>query len=278
MPEIFTYGFMQRAFIAGSIIGIICPAIGVFIVLRRLSMIGDTLSHMALAGVAAGMLGGVYPIYSALVFSIIASLGIEKLRQSFKEYAELSIAIVLSTGIGLASIFISMGGSNSAIFGYLFGSITLVTLQDIVTVMILGLVILGSLLVLYRSLFYTTFDEEAARLAGIPIKKVNLYFSILVAMTIAVSMRIVGILLVSSMMVVPVAAGMQIAKSFKATLFYSIVFGLLSVLIGLFISFYLDLAPGGTIVISGILLLVSTMLLKGLHLRAVIKASQKSTL
>jgi zinc transport system permease protein len=268
MPEIFTYGFMQRAFIAGSIIGIICPAIGVFIVLRRLSMIGDTLSHMALAGVAAGLLAGIYPIYSALAFSVIASLGVEKLRQGFKEYAELSIAIVLSAGIGLASIFISMGGSNSAIFSYLFGSITLVTLRDIVTVAILGLVILGSLLVFYRSLFYITFDEEAARLAGIPVKRVNLYFSILVA----------GILLVSSMMVVPVAAGMQIAKSFKDTLLYSILFGLSSVLVGLFISFYLDLAPGGTIVISGILLLALTMGLKGLHFRVAISASRKSAL
>lgn len=241
-------------------------------------MIGDTLSHMALAGVAAALLAGIYPIYSALAFSVIASLGVEKLRQGFKEYAELSIAIVLSAGIGLASIFISMGGSNSAIFSYLFGSITLVTLRDIVTVAILGLVILGSLLVFYRSLFYITFDEEAARLAGIPVKRVNLYFSILVAMTIAVSMRVVGILLVSSMMVVPVAAGMQIAKSFKDTLLYSILFGLSSVLVGLFISFYLDLAPGGTIVISGILLLALTMGLKGLHFRVAISASRKSAL
>lgn len=278
MPEIFTYGFMQRAFIAGSIIGIICPAIGVFIVLRRLSMIGDTLSHVALAGVAAGMLGGVYPIYSALVFSIVASLGIEKLRQDFKDYAELSIAIMLSAGIGLASIFISMGGSNSAIFSYLFGSIALVTLQDIVIIIALGLVILASLIVLYRGLFYITFDEEAARLAGVPIKKLNLYFNILVAMTIAVSMRIVGILLVSSMMVIPVAIGMQLAKSFKETLIYSIACGLLSVITGLFVSFYWDLAPGGTIVISGIVILVSSILLKNIHHRVSIKVSQKALL
>ncbi len=268
MPEIFTYGFMQRAFIAGAIIGVICPAIGVFIVLRRLSMIGDTLSHVALAGVAAGMLGNIYPIYTALVFSIAAALGIEKLRQEFKDYAELSIAIMLSAGIGLASIFISMGRSNSSIFSYLFGSITLVNLQDIRTVAILGLVIMVSLIFLYRSLFYITFDEEAARLAGVPIKRVSLYFNILVAMTIAVSMRIVGILLVSSMMVVPVAASMQIAKSFKQTMIYGVLFGLVAVLLGLFISFYWDLAPGGTIVLSGILILMTTIAMKNISARA----------
>ena len=276
MPEIFTYGFMQRAFIAGSIIGIICPAIGVFIVLRRLSMIGDTLSHVALAGVAAGMLGGIYPVYTALLFSIAAALGIEKLRQEFKEYAELSIAIMLSAGIGLASIFISMGRSNSSIFSYLFGSITLVTSHDLRTVVILGLVIMVSLVMLYRGLFYITLDEEAARLAGIPIKRVSLCFNILVAMTIAVSMRIVGILLVSSMMVVPVASSMQIAKSFKETLIYSVLFGFFSVIIGLFISFYWDLAPGGTIVLSGIFILITTMLFKNVKIKMSISASKSA--
>jgi len=227
-------------------------------------MIGDTLSHVALAGVAAGMLGGIYPIFTALVFSIAAALGIEKLRQEFKDYAELSIAIMLSAGIGLASIFISMGRSNSSIFSYLFGSITLVTMQDIKTVVILGVAIIFSLIMLYRSLFYITFDEEAARLAGVPIKRVSLYFNILVAMTIAVSMRIVGILLVSSMMVVPVAASMQIAKSFKETLLYSVVFGVVSVILGLFVSFYWDFAPGGTIVLSGIAVLMVTIIMKNI--------------
>ena len=274
MLEIFTYGFMQRAFMAGIVIGIICPAIGVFIVLRRLSMIGDTLSHVALAGVAAGMLGGIYPIYTALVFSIAAALGIEKLRQEFKDYAELSIAIMLSAGIGLASIFISMGRSNSSIFSYLFGSITLVTMQDIRTVAILGIAIIFSLILLYRSLFYITFDEEAARLAGVPIKRVSLYFNILVAMTIAVSMRIVGILLVSSMMVVPVAASMQIAKSFKETLIYSVIFGVIAVILGLFVSFYWDFAPGGAIVLSGIAVLIVTLIMKNIKFRRAVSASR----
>lgn len=264
MPEILTYSFMQRAFIAGIMVALICPSIGIFIVLRRLSMIGDTLSHVALAGVAAGMLGGVYPVYSALVFSVVAALGVEQLRKTYKDYAELSIAIVLSTGIGLATILISMGNANAAIFSYLFGSIALVSSKDVLVVVILSIIILVSILLLYRGLFYISFDEEAASLSGVPVKWMNIYFIILIAGTISVAMRIVGILLVSSLMVVPVAASLQIAKSFKAAWFYSVIFGLLSVIIGLTLSFYADLAPGGTIVLSAVGILVGVFIVQGL--------------
>lgn len=256
MPEILTYGFMQRAFVAGIMVALICPSIGVFIVLRRLSMIGDTLSHVALAGVAAGLLVGIYPVYSALGFSILAALGIERLRKSYRDYEELPIAVILSTGIGLASILISMGSGNSTIFSYLFGSIALVSFQDVIVVMILSIFILLSILFLYRGLFYISFDEEAANLAGVPVKGLNLYFNILMAVTIAVSMRIVGILLVSSLMVVPVATALHVARSFKGLWLYSILFGLFSVLIGLIVSFYGDFAPGGTIVLASVIMLI----------------------
>ncbi|ABR47382.1 ABC-3 protein [Alkaliphilus metalliredigens QYMF] len=262
MPEILTYGFMQRAFMAGIMIAVICPAIGIFLVLRRLSMIGDTLSHVALAGVAGGMLWGIYPIYSALGFSVLAALAIERLRKEYAQYAELSIAIILSAGIGLATILISMGNANAAIFSYLFGSIALVSSQDIMTVMGLGVFILLSVLVFYRGLFYIAFDEEAAKLAGVPVKFINLYFTILIAMTIAISMRIVGILLVSSMMIIPVATSLQLAKSFKGAFSYSILFGLISVLIGLTLSFYGDLAPGGAIVVTAVMILMVVLVTK----------------
>ncbi|HZK37791.1 MAG TPA: metal ABC transporter permease [Clostridia bacterium] len=262
MLEILRYGFMQRAFLAGIIVAVICPAIGIFLVLRRMSMIGDTLSHVALAGVAGGMLGGIYPVYSALGFSVLAALAIEGLSKEYEQYKELSIAIIFSAGIGLATIFISLGNSNSAIFSYLFGSIGLVSSRDIWIIFILGLYILISILFFYRHLFYIAFDEEAARLAGVPVKWINLYFIILVAMTIAISMRIVGVLLVSSLMIVPVATSLQLVKSFKQTFICSILFGVLSVVIGLFISFYVDLAPGGTIVISSILILIVVILIK----------------
>lgn len=260
MLEILNYSFMQRAFLAGIIVAIICPAIGIFLVLRRMSMIGDTLSHVALAGVAGGIIAGIYPVYAALGFSILAALAIEKLSKEYEQYRELAIAIILSAGIGLATIFISLGNSNAMIFSYLFGSIGLVSSHDIWLVFTLGLIIIASTLVFYRPLFYIAFDEEAANLAGIPVKWINLYFTILVAMAIAVSMRIVGVLLVSSLMMIPVAASIQVAKSFKRAFIYSILFGILSVLIGLYISFYADLAPGGTIVITSIGILVIVLI------------------
>ena len=265
MLEVLKYGFMQRAFLAGIVIAVVCPAVGIFLVLRRMSMIGDTLSHVALAGVAGGMLGGIYPVYSALGVSILAALAIEKLSKEYEQYKELSIAIILSAGIGLATIFISLGNSNSAIFSYLFGSIGLVSWWDIRIIFVLGFIVLVSILFFYRSLFYIAFDEEAARLAGVPVKWVNLYFIILIAMTIAISMRTVGVLLVSSLMIIPVATGLQISRGFMQTFIYSILFGISSVLIGLFISSYVDLAPGGTIVVSSILILVIIILIKNIR-------------
>jgi len=263
MFDILSYSFMQRALLIGIIISIITPTIGLFLVLRRLSMIGDTLSHVALAGVAFGLVSGVYPVYTAILFSLLASFTIEKLRKEFDKYAELSLSIVLAGGIGLATVLISLGkGKTSGIMGYLFGSISLVSPIDLMIVLILGIIIFASILVFYRALFYISFDEEAAKIAGVPVKFINVLFSTLVALTIALSMRIVGILLISSLMTLPVAASLQVAKSFKGALLYSNIFGVISVVTGLVISFYLDLAPGGTIVLTAIFLLIIVIFFK----------------
>jgi zinc transport system permease protein len=258
MPEMLTYTFMQRAFLAGMVVAVICPAIGIFLTLRRLSLIGDTLSHVALAGVALGLISGFYPIFSALLITVLASFAIEALRKTYSQYAELSLAVMMAFGVGLATVLISLGGTSAQVFGYLFGSVTLVTRQDVMSILLLGGTILSLVLFFYRSLFYISFDETAALLAGVPVKSVNLLFTIMVAVTISLSMRIVGILLVSSLMVVPVAAALQLQGSFKRTFLFSILFGLLSVIIGLTISFYASLAPGGTIVLTslGLLLIV----------------------
>ncbi|MBW4828552.1 MAG: metal ABC transporter permease [Clostridiaceae bacterium] len=258
MLDIFSYGFMQRSLIMGIIIAIIAPTIGLFLVLRRLSVIGDAISHVALAGAAFGLLLGIYPIYTAIGFSIIAVLGVEKLRKEYSEYAELSLSIVLSAGIGLASILISLG-NTSGIFSYLFGSLALVTKKDIWVVSILGSFIIISILFLYKGLFYLTFDEESARMAGVPVRKINMFFSILVALTIGISMRTVGVLLISSLMILPVATSLIISKSFKQALLYSNLFGIISVVLGLISSFYFDLAPGGTIVLIALLILIVVM-------------------
>lgn len=261
MLELFSYEFMQRAFVAGILVAVISPLIGTFIVLRRLSMIGDTLSHASLAGIAAGMLGNFYPLWGALAFSLAAAIGIEQLRKRFSQYAELSISIVLSASIGLAVVLISLAKSfNADLMSYLFGSIIAVTMQDIYMMLALGIIIILSVWLFYKEFLYIAFDEEGAGLAGIPVTALNIYFTVLTAMAIVVGMRIVGILMVSSLIVVPVAASLQLSKSFKQTMLLSVLFALISVIAGLITSYYLDLAPGGTIVLTSVAILILVLI------------------
>lgn len=263
MLELLSFEFMQRAFAAGLLVAVICPLIGTFVVMRRLSMIGDTLSHASLAGIAAGMLGGFYPLWGALIFSLAAAIGVEQLRKRFSQYAELSISIVLSASIGLAVVLISLAKSfNADLLSYLFGSIIAVTMLDIYTILGLSIIILVSVWLLYKEFFYMAFDEEGAELAGIPVSTLNIYFTALTAMTIVVSMRVVGILMVSSLMVVPVACSLLVSKSFKNTIFLSVIFALISVVVGLFTSYYFDLAPGGSIVLTSVFILLIVLAVK----------------
>lgn len=259
----FSYGFMQKSFIMGIMIALIAPTIGYFLVLRRQSVIGDTLSHVALSGAAFGMITNTYPVYTAIIFSIIAALGIEGLRKKYENYAELSLSIILSLGVGLASILISLGNTQG-ILSYLFGSLALVTSKDISLVIGLGVIVFITIIYFYEGLFYITFDEESAYLAGVPNRLINLFFSILVGLTVAISMRIVGVLLISSLMVLPVATSLLIANSFKSGLIYSNIFGVISVMLGLVISFYLDLAPGGTIVLIALALLLLVIIIESI--------------
>lgn len=255
--EMLQFDFMQRAFMAGILISIICPIIGTFVVLRRLSMIGDTLSHASLAGIAAGMLGNFYPLWGAIIFSVAAAVGIEKLRKNFSQYAELSISIVLSASIGLAVLMISLADSfNADLMSFLFGSIIAVTSKDIIIMAGLSLFIILSVWLLYKELLYITFDEEGAELAGIPTSALNIFFTVLTALTIVAAMRIVGILMISSMLVVPVAASLQISKSFRNTMLNSVIFALIAVILGLTGAYYFNLAPGGTIVVISVIILL----------------------
>lgn len=268
--EMLQYDFMQRAFIAGILISITCPIIGTFVVLRRLSMIGDTLSHASLAGIAAGMLGNFYPFWGALIFSVAAAVGIEKLRKNFAQYAELSISIVLSASIGLAVLMISLADSfNADLMSFLFGSIIAVTSKDIMLMVVISIFIILSIWLLYKELLYITFDEEGAELAGMPTGTLNIFFTVLTALTIVVAMRVVGILMISSMLVVPVAASLQISKSFKSTMGYSVIFAFLAVVLGLSSSYYFNLAPGGTIVLLSVIILLIVIGIKKYILKRV---------
>ena len=258
----FEFDFMRNAFMAGVVVSILCPIIGLFIVLRRNSMIGDTLSHSSFAGVAIGLVFGMNPIISAFLFTTICAVIIEFLRGYYKKYAELVMSIVLTLSLGIAIILISTGKANANVNSYLFGSILTVSKSDLLIIATAGIICLLILKVIYNKLIYITFDEEGAKTAGINVKFINYLFTILVGATISLSIRIMGILVISSIIVVPVATSMQLKKNFNKTLTLSVLFGLIDILLGLFLSYHFDSAPGGTIALTSVIVLVITLILK----------------
>lgn len=268
IAAIFSYEFLQNAFLAGLIIGFIAPLLGLFIVVRRLALIADALSHVALAGIAGSLylsqqvlfFSALNPVYFGIGTAVGGSLLIEKLRGVYKHYEELAIPVILSGGIGLGAIFISLSqGFSADLIGYLFGSVSAVSRQDLLVVVVIALVVIAFIYFFYKELFVLSFDAEYSKVSGVNSRFIQLSFMVVTALVIGASMRIVGILLVSSLMTVPVAAAMQIAKSFRGAMIYSIILGELAVIIGLVSAFYLDIAPGGTIVMTSILLLLLVM-------------------
>ncbi|MBN2908205.1 metal ABC transporter permease [Polycladomyces sp. WAk] len=271
MEAMWQYEFMRHALLAGVIIGLISPLVGVFLVVRRLSLIADALSHVTLSGIAAGLLlqreipwfQSFNPLYMGTAFSVAGALFVEQLRRLYRSYQELAIPIILSGGIGLGVVLISAGdGFNVNVMGYLFGSIIAVNDEDVKWVVVVGVIVVLTIALLYKELFALSFDEESAYLSGIPRRGINLVFILLVALVITASVRVVGILLVSAMMTLPVAASLQLAQSFRQTVWLSVLFAETSVIIGLICSFYFDLAPGGTIVLIAVGWLLLTILLK----------------
>jgi zinc transport system permease protein len=259
MPEILQYGFMQRALLAGFMIGIIAPAIGTFLVLRRLSLIADTLAHVALAGVALGLLAGVHPAVGALAVGIAGAVGVERLRVSGRLFAEAALAIFLSGGLALAVVLLGLaGGFNVDLFTYLFGSVTAVRSQDLWGILALGLSVIGAIVLFYKELFALTFDEEAARVQGVPVDLLNLLVTLLAAITVVVAMRVVGVLLTSALIVIPAVTALRIAHSFRGALWIAIGASVTAVLAGMTMAFYFDLAAGGAIVLTAIALFAAT--------------------
>ncbi|CAG9619329.1 metal ABC transporter permease [Sutcliffiella rhizosphaerae] len=263
------FEFLRNAFYTGILIGFLAPLLGVFVVVRRLSLIADALSHVTLAGIAAsllvekrfGLMVGVSPIYFGMAFSVTGALFIEKLRAVYKHYQELAIPIILSSGIGLGVIFISLAdGFNTDLFNFLFGSVSAVSRSDLWTVLVVAVTVVITIVLFYKEFFVLSFDEEHAKVSGVNSKVFHLIFIVMVALVIAASMRIVGILLVSSLMTLPVAASMRLSRGFKQTIFLAILFGEIAVIGGLILSYYLDLAPGGTIVIISVVILTMTII------------------
>ena len=250
MFDIFHYSFIIRGIEAGVIVALIAPLIGTFLVLRRYSLIADTLAHVSLAGIALGLLIGINPIFTALGVTVVSSLGIEKLRTTRRIYGESALALFLSGSLALATVLLSLGkGFNANLFNYLFGSIVTVTQTDVYTIFLLAVIVIATLFAFYKELVYITFDEESAQVAGIPTKLINRILIVLAALTISLSIPVVGVLLIAALMVIPVITALQLRKSFAKTILYAEIISLFSVLAGIFISFYLNLSTGGTIVL-----------------------------
>ncbi len=262
MLEMFEYAFMQKAFLVGILLAIIIPLIGVIVVLKRLSMIGDALSHTSLAGVALGLLLGIDPIIGAVVVCVIAAFSIETIRKRLPRYAEISISIIMSVGIGLASVLTGFIEDGAAFNSFLFGSIVAITDTEVLMVIIVTVIVVVTFLLLYKELMFITFDEQGAILAGLPVKKINFVITLLTAITVSVAARSVGALIVSSLMVIPVACAMQIANSYKKTVIYSVLFAVAFTVVGLVLSYYFNLKPGGTIVLTGVVVLIPLMVAK----------------
>ncbi len=260
MLDIFQYDFMRRAFLAAAMIAVIAPCIGVPVVLKRLSSIGDATSHSALAGVAAGLVIGVNPILGALLFSVFAVMGIEGLRKAFGKYSEIAAVVVMSAGIALTAVltrFIKDGSSNLSSF--LFGSILGISDFEMCLTIGLGIVVIAVAIFLYKEMFFVAFDEEAAKIAGVSVKKINFALMLLTAITVSVASRIVGALMISSLLVIPVATAIMVAKSYKQTVWLSVAFAEISAMAGLYISYYFSLPSGGTIVLIGVCMLIIIM-------------------
>lgn len=277
IEALLNFDFMRYSLLSGLLIGFIAPLIGAFIVVKRLSLIADALSHVTLGGISFGMfiitiapvLTFINPIWFGILFAVIGAILIEKLRTSYSNYQEIAIPIIMSTGIALSAIFISLAdGFNQEVVGLLFGSISAVTKSDVLTIVAIVVIVLVFIISFYKEMFILVFDEEYSKVIGIP-KWIQLMFIVIVAMVISASMRVVGILLVSALITLPVAISIRITKGFKQLIILSIIIGELSVVGGLILAFYINISPGGVIVVLLVLMLALTMLIQKLRINSI---------
>src|SRR5712691_8158210 len=263
LPEFLDYGFMHRAFAAGAVTALICPAIGVFLVPRRLSLIADTLAHVALAGVALGLFLGISPVLGALVVTLGGAVGMERLRSRGALQGDAALAVFLSGGFALAVVLISLAqGFNADLFAILFGSILTVSPTDVWLITALGALVVATVGTFYKQLLAITLNEDLARTSGVPVGALNLVLTILTALTTVVAMRMVGVLLVSAMIVIPTLTGFALGRSFRKATAIAIGMALLSVVLGLIAAYYFRLAAGGAVVLTALLLFALASLIR----------------
>jgi zinc transport system permease protein len=261
LPEIFQYEFMNRAILASVLVGATAPAFGVFLVLRRLSLIADTLSHVALAGVAIALLTKTFAPVVALIATTSAAVSIEELRMRRLLPGDAALAVFLYGSLAVAVVLISIAdGFNSTLFSYLFGSVLTVTQTDLWSMAALAIVISVFMLMFSSELAQITFDPDLARINGVRVHLLNLGLAVLTGATITVSMRVVGVLLVGALIVIPVLVSLRITKGLSRTVIASSIVGVFVAVVGMVIAYYADIAPGGTVVLTAITLLVAVEL------------------
>ena len=245
------FDFMQRALVAALLVGLAAPAVGVFLVQRRLALMGDGIGHVALTGVALGFLLGTAPVLTAVVVATLGAIVIELVRQQGRTSGDVALALMFYGGIagGVLLIGLAPGGTNANLLAYLFGSLTSVSPQDLVLIAVLSGALLLTLLLLGREMFAVCHDEEFARVAGLPVRALNLLLAVMAAVTVTVAMRVVGLLLVSALMVVPVATAQQLVRGFRATVVLALALGVTAALGGVTGSWYAGTAPGAMIVV-----------------------------
>lgn len=261
MLDFFHFDFLIRGFIAGLALGVVAPVVGLFLVVRRYSLLADALAHVSLLGVAIGLLSGINPLVSALAVSGVAAVGMERLRRGGRIMGESVLAVFLSGSLALAVVLISLArGFNINLLSYLFGSLITVTMTDLWFIGGLSVLIIGFVTLKYRQLFLSSLDADLAQTSGVSVTWINLALLLLAAGTVTLAMRMVGVLLVGALMVIPVLAAMQFRLSFLRTLFLAVLFSVVSVVAGFFLAYTLNLASGGTIVLVTLFLFVLSLL------------------
>ena len=257
------YGFIQRALIAGSFIASLCSTLGAFLVLRRFSLIGDGLAHATFGSVALALLLRMSPLYVSLPIVLLCSLGILRLTEKARIYGDAAIGIVSSLGVATGILLSSLaGGFNVDLFGYLFGSILSISETEVIISTVLSVLVILAITIFYHDLLSITFDEESAKASGINAKRINTIFVLLTAVTVVLSMKVVGIMLISALLIFPAVTALQIASSFKVVMIAASLSSVISVISGIILSFFLDLPTGATIVMMNFMLFIFALIYK----------------
>lgn len=262
MMELLMFDFIRRAFLVGIALAFILPCIGMIIVLKRLSLVGDTLSHASLFGVILGISSGIHPLLVSVVVCIIAALLMELLRRKIPAFKENAMIIVMSSATALSGIFASKLKNSVAFSSFLFGSIATVTVEEMFLIFLLTIISLIIFIVLYRDLFHIALDERSAKMSGIKVGKVNVIFTLLTAIVVAIASKAVGVLIVSTLLVIPILCAMKLANNYFKTILYAIGLSIVFMIVGLYASYYLDLRPGATIALCAIITYVSLLVVK----------------